>query len=74
MTAQPQEKSERVSFLARLAPKTLRDVRDTFKQEGMRGVTKRYGWKIFAAFIAYYLVRDSIIYLLIPYLIARGLT
>ncbi|MGZ3696048.1 MAG: hypothetical protein ACXWQO_18480 [Bdellovibrionota bacterium] len=60
------------SFMARLAPKFLREVRDVFKKEGMRGAVRRYGWKLFAAFFAYYLVRDSIIYLLVPYLIAKG--
>lgn len=67
----PQETVSQVSFLARLAPKFVREVRDVFKREGMRGAVKRYGWKLFAAFFVYYLIRDSIIYLLIPYLIAQ---
>lgn len=67
------EKIPQVSFLTRLAPKFLRDVRDTFKQKGFKGTIRRYGWKLFAAFFAYYLIRDSIIYLLIPYLIAKHL-
>jgi len=32
---------------------------------------RRYGWKILAVIAAYYLVRDSILYLIIPYLVAR---
>lgn len=34
---------------------------------------KKYGWKILAAIIGYYLVRDVALYIVIPYLIARGL-
>lgn len=50
---------------------TLQECRATFKAGGFRAVFRRYGWKIFAAFLAYYLIRDSILYLLIPYLVAR---
>lgn len=34
---------------------------------------KKLGWKFIAAFILFYLIRDSILYVLIPYLIAKGL-
>ena len=34
---------------------------------------KQLGWKFVVAFILYYLIRDSILYILIPYLIAKGL-
>ena len=33
---------------------------------------KKYGWKFGVAIVLYYLVRDSILYILIPYLIARN--
>ncbi len=49
----------------------LGEVRVTFKESGMKGVVRRFGWKIFAIFFVYYLVRDSILYILIPYLIAK---
>lgn len=42
-----------------------------FKQGGIKAVIKRYGWKTFAAFFIYYLVRDLILYVLIPALFAR---
>jgi hypothetical protein len=50
---------------------TLQECRSTFKDGGFKAVMRRYGWKIFAAFFAYYLVRDLILYVLVPYLIAR---
>jgi hypothetical protein len=36
-------------------------------------IYKKYGWKILAAILCYYLIRDVTIYIIIPYLIARGL-
>jgi hypothetical protein len=47
------------------------DCRATFKESGFKGVVKRYGWKIFAVFFVYYLVRDIILYILIPWMIAK---
>ena len=44
------------------------------KQAGFKQLLKLRGWKLFAFIIAYYLIRDTIIYLIIPYIVARGLT
>lgn len=51
----------------------LSEVRITFRAGGVRGVLQKFGWKILAAFFLYYLIRDSILYILIPYLIAKNL-
>lgn len=34
---------------------------------------RRYGWKLLVAIILYYLIRDGILYILIPYLVAKQL-
>lgn len=34
---------------------------------------KRLGWKFVVAFILFYLIRDTFLYIIIPYLIAKGL-
>ena len=47
------------------------EARGTFKESGFKGVFRRYGWKIFAVFFFYYLIRDSILYIFIPWMIAR---
>ncbi len=44
---------------------------ETFKQGGLKAVIRRYGWKTFALFFMYYLIRDLILYVLIPALFAR---
>ncbi len=51
----------------------LSDVRATYRAGGVRAVLQKFGWKILVAFFLYYLIRDSILYLLIPYLIAKNL-
>lgn len=33
---------------------------------------KKLGWKFIAGFILFYLVRDTILYIIIPYLIVKG--
>ncbi len=50
------------------------EVRTTFREVGFKGVLRRYGWKIFALFFVYYLVRDLTLYIAIPWLIANHFT
>jgi membrane-anchored protein YejM (alkaline phosphatase superfamily) len=51
-------------------------VSDSFhivRREGWRELWRRRGWKFLAAVFACYLVRDTLIYVVLPLLIARGL-
>lgn len=43
------------------------------KREGFKTLLKKRGWKVFAIIICYYVIKDSIVYLLIPYLLARNI-
>lgn len=60
-------------FMDKITPAFARDARQLMRESGMRAVVKKYGWKFFAAFFAYYLIRDSILYILLPYLITQGI-
>jgi hypothetical protein len=53
--------------------KTLREIKATFRDSGLKGVSKKYGWKLFLAFFVYYLVRDVLIYVVLPYLVFQGI-
>ena len=44
-----------------------------FRKEGLKGVLKQGGWKILLYFFLYYLIRDTILYILIPYLVVKGI-
>ncbi|WP_413576323.1 hypothetical protein ACLVWU_18235 [Bdellovibrio sp. HCB290] len=50
----------------------LREVKKTFKDGGFRALRKKYGWKMFAIIISYYLVRDVTLYILIPYFVIKS--
>jgi hypothetical protein len=43
------------------------------KREGFKALLKKRGWRVFAVIISYYALRDGIIYVLIPFLVAQGI-
>ncbi|MFS4458164.1 hypothetical protein [Bdellovibrio sp. HCB2-146] len=46
--------------------RTLQNVKATYMEGGLRGLRARYGWRIFAAIFCYYLIRDTLLYIVIP--------
>jgi len=43
------------------------------KKEGFKSLLKKRGWKVFAVVVGYYVIRDTILYILIPYLAAMNI-
>jgi hypothetical protein len=43
------------------------------RQSGLRGLLRERGWRFVAGVIAYYLVRDTLLYVVLPLCVARGL-
>jgi hypothetical protein len=43
------------------------------KREGFKALIKKKGWKVFAVVIGYYTVRDTILYIIVPFVIAQGI-
>ena len=56
-----------------LIPKLIKRYIAIYKEKGFKGFVKEVGWKVFALVFIFYLIRDVILYILIPYLIAKGL-
>ncbi len=56
-----------------LRPEFLKEWLKIFKEDGIKSLLKQKGWKIVVAFVGFYLVRDSILYILIPYLSIKGI-
>lgn len=52
----------------------LRTLRDERRAVGWRGLLRKRGWKLVAVFVAFYLVRDVLLYILIPLGVAAGIT
>jgi hypothetical protein len=47
---------------------------NSIRQEGgYKLLIKKKGWVVVVAFFTFYLIRDSILYLLIPYLAFKGI-
>ncbi len=44
-----------------------------FRANGFGGLIKTYGWRVVAGFVAFYLIRDVTLYLLLPWLAAKGI-
>ena len=45
----------------------------TWKISGTKGLYKKYGFKLLGAFFVYYLIRDSFLYLFLPWYFANKL-
>ena len=58
--------------MARLTPKFINEWLEIRREGGFKLLLKKKGWHVILAIIIYYLIRDSILYILIPYLIYKG--
>ena len=61
-----------MKFMDKITPQFILEAKGTFKTSGFKGVVKKYGWKFFAFFFAYYLIRDVCLYIILPWYIARS--
>ena len=50
-----------------------KNTRESGIKEAIRMMFKKYGWKFGLAIFMYYLIRDVTLYIVIPYLVYRGL-
>jgi hypothetical protein len=53
-------------------PPIIQEWTTLLRERGLKGFIREKGWKILVAIFIFYLVRDSVVYLLIPFLIAQG--
>ena len=51
----------------------MKEMALSIKNKGIRISFKRYGWRLVSLVVAYYLVRDLTIYILIPYWLTSNL-
>ncbi len=51
----------------------IRRLRDERRSLGWKGLLRKRGWKLVLAFVVFYLVRDLILYVLIPLAVVAGL-
>ena len=58
--------------MSRFNPKFINEWLDIKRKGGLKLLFKEKGWHVFFIIIVFYLIRDSILYILIPYLIYKG--
>jgi hypothetical protein len=61
-----------MNFRKILKPAVVREFTALLREKGIKGFLREKGWKIFIGIIAFYLVRDVLLYLLLPFLVAQG--
>lgn len=61
-----------MKFRKWITPGIVQKYTDVYRQEGFKGVIKKGGWRLLIGIILFYLIRDSILYILIPYLALKG--
>ena len=54
-----------------LMPSFIKENINYYKQNGLKKTIKKLGWKVVLLVILFYLIRDSILYIIIPYFVAR---
>lgn len=55
-----------------LVPRIIATEVATWRKLGLRGYVRKRGFRFFAAIFIYYLVRDTTLYIIIPYLLIKG--
>ena len=56
-----------------LVPKWVRKYREVYRQKGFKALIKETPLRIIILIFFFYLIRDVILYVLIPFLVAKGL-
>ena len=58
--------------MSRFAPKFINEWLEIKREGGFKLLLQKKGWYVILAIVTYYLIRDSILYILIPNLIFKG--
>ena len=59
--------------MARFSPNFINEWLEIKREGGLKLLFKKKGWYVIVTIVTYYLIRDSILYILIPYLIYKGI-
>lgn len=57
--------------MLRKVGREIKKAKGILKESGFRALVRQYGWKLAFVVFCYYLIRDSILYLIIPYFLAQ---
>ena len=54
-----------------LMPNFIKENINYYKKNGLKKTIKKLGWKVVLLVFLFYLIRDSILYIIIPYFVAK---
>ena len=57
--------------MARFNPKFINEWLESRREGGFKLLLRKKGWYVILAIFLYYLIRDTILYILIPFMIAK---
>tara|TARA_B000000437_G_scaffold219119_1_gene199943 strand:- start:1551 stop:1748 length:198 start_codon:yes stop_codon:yes gene_type:complete len=60
-----------MSFLNKIMPNFVKENMGYYKKNGFKKTIKKLGWKVLFLIFLFYLIRDSILYIIIPYFVAK---
>ena len=59
------------SFRDKITPAWVQKYVAVYKERGFKALLKEAGWKVVVGVIVFYLVRDVVLYIVIPYFIYK---
>ena len=62
-----------MKFIDYLTPGFLKVYIKYFRNHVFKKTVRKFGWKLIAAIFIFYLIRDSLLYIIIPYFAAKGI-
>ena len=62
-----------MDFKKILKPPIIREWTTLLREKGIKEFIRIKGWKIVVAICVYYLIRDTLLYIVIPFMVAKGL-
>ncbi len=60
-------------FRDAITPRWIKKYLIIYKEQGFKAMLKAAGWKVVVLIFLYYLIRDSFLYIILPYMIAKGI-
>jgi len=54
-------------------PPIVQEWTTLLREKGIKEFVRLKGWKIVVAIVVFYLIRDTLLYIVIPFMIAQGL-
>ncbi len=67
------ESAKNLSTRSIWKPRFIREWAEILRSEGLKGFIKKKGITLLFAFIAFYAIRDTLLYIVIPLLLFKGI-